>query len=300
MPIRPTRRGLVILPVLLATFSVATVALASIGFVIEAEPGALAKAMAARNSVLLGEVHDNGVQHALRLEALRRRIEAGARPALAFEQFDRDRQEALNRSRVEQPRDANALIAAAGTGKWQWSYYRPFVQLALDYDLPIVAANLSRAEASKVVTDGWGSVFSAAEQSALGLERLPATYVTAQQQAVGRGHCDLLPVEALEPMARAQIARDIVLAQSVRPYLSRGVVLLTGNGHVRRDIGVPYWLSADERTEVLSIGFLEISPDADPLEVLRQRFDAVVETPPAPRTDPCAELRARHRPTAKP
>jgi uncharacterized iron-regulated protein len=300
MPMRTVCLRPIVHAILLAAFCMPTITFASDGFVIEAEPEALAKAMTARNSVLLGEVHDNGLQHTLRLEALRRRVEAGARPALAFEQFDRDRQEAINRSRIEQPRDANALIAAAGTGKWHWNYYRPFVQLALDYDLPIIAANLSRTEASKVVTDGWDSVFSAAEQSALGLERLPADYVTAQQRAVARGHCDLLPVEALEPMARAQITRDIVLAQSVRPYLRRGVVLLTGNGHVRRDIGVPYWLSADERADVLSIGFLEISPDAVPPEDLHQRFDAVVETLPAERTDPCAQLRARHRPTATP
>jgi uncharacterized iron-regulated protein len=117
---------------------------------------------------------------------------------------------------------------------------------------------------------------------------------------VAHGHCDLLPAEALEPMARAQIARDIVLAQSVRPYLTRGVVLLTGNGHVRRDIGVPYWMSPDERSEVLSIGFLELASDAIPLEDLQQRFDAVVETPAAERPDPCAALRARHRPAGTP
>ena len=61
-------------------------------------------------------------------------------------------------------------------------------------------------------------------------------------------------------MARAQIARDIVLARSVRPYLSRGVVLLTGNGHVRKDIGVPYWLSVDELRDIISIGLLEAGP----------------------------------------
>ena len=39
--------------------------------------------------VLLGEVHDNPVQHGLRLEVLRRAFEAGWRPAIAMEQFDR-------------------------------------------------------------------------------------------------------------------------------------------------------------------------------------------------------------------
>jgi uncharacterized iron-regulated protein len=39
--------------------------------------------------LLLGEVHDNPAQHALRAEALRQLVLHGARPAIGFEQFDR-------------------------------------------------------------------------------------------------------------------------------------------------------------------------------------------------------------------
>src|SRR5688500_17120311 len=49
---------------------------------------ALADAISRRPVVLLGEVHDNATQHAVRAEALRRLLASGARPALAFEQFD--------------------------------------------------------------------------------------------------------------------------------------------------------------------------------------------------------------------
>ncbi|MFX5385568.1 ChaN family lipoprotein, partial [Acinetobacter baumannii] len=45
--------------------------------------------------VLLGEVHDNAAQHALRLEAFKALLDGGARPALALEQLDRDKQPAL-------------------------------------------------------------------------------------------------------------------------------------------------------------------------------------------------------------
>jgi hypothetical protein len=41
---------------------------------------------------LLGEVHDNAAQHALRLRAFEALLATGARPALAMEQFDRNRQ----------------------------------------------------------------------------------------------------------------------------------------------------------------------------------------------------------------
>ena len=63
----------------------------------------LAVELARRPVVLLGEVHDNVVQHRIRAEALRRMLEGGARPAIAFEQFDRERQGDIDRARREPP-----------------------------------------------------------------------------------------------------------------------------------------------------------------------------------------------------
>jgi len=278
-----------VLPAAAGTTAVATTR-------IEADPAALAGAMTQRRSTLLGEVHDNGVQHALRAAALRKRVEAGARPAIAFEQFDTDRQADIDRVRREKPGDADALIAAAGGGSWQWPMYRPFVQLALEHDLPVVAAHLSRGAAMKVAMGDWGAVFDADTQAALGLARLPEPFLAAHERAVAEGHCNLLPAASLPPMARAQIARDVTLARAIRPYLPRGVVLLTGNGHVRNDIGVPFWLTADERRDVVTVGLLE--PDKDRSDDARP-FDFVIETVAAERPDPCEGLRKKLQGAAK-
>src|SRR6516162_3110157 len=118
--------------------------------------------------VLLGEVHDNPVQHGLRLEVLRRVFEAGWRPAIAMEQFDREHQGDIERARMERPLDANYLIEKAATdhGKsadgWNWEYYRPYVALALQYNVPLLAADLSRSDAQKIVEHGYPAVFDAA------------------------------------------------------------------------------------------------------------------------------------------
>jgi uncharacterized iron-regulated protein len=268
--------------------------------VISATPEALASIMSTRRNVLLGETHDNALQHALRAAALRQIVEAGARPALAFEQFDRDRQADIDRARREQPGDIDALVEL-GTRGWQWSYYRPYLRLAVEYGLPIVASNLSRADAAKVASQGWDAVFDPAGQAELDLDRLPPGFVAAHQQAVAQGHCNLLPADALPRLAKAQIARDIVLARSLRPHLRHGVVLLAGNGHVRKDIGVPYWLSEDERRDVLSIGLLEIDPDGTrgAVDELAGHYDALMETPAADRPDPCEALRNRLQPAVK-
>ncbi|MFO1312414.1 MAG: ChaN family lipoprotein [Burkholderiales bacterium] len=231
---------------------------------------ALAGAMQGPRVVLLGEVHDNPAQHALRAAALRKLVESGARPAIAFEQFDVGAQDAIDRARRERPGDADYLIAQAkGAPGWDWSLYKPFVALALEYDLPIVAANLSRADAMKIAMSPAGA-------------DAPADLVRAQEEAVIKGHCDLLPPEAVPGMARAQIARDESLARAIAPYAERGVVLLTGNGHARKDMGVPRWLTIPST----SIGVLE---DVDG----PQPFDAYIVTEAAPRPDPCEDLRKR-------
>jgi uncharacterized iron-regulated protein len=267
---------------------------------IDANPAALAKVMQGHRVVLLGEVHDNAAQHALRAAALRQWIVAGARPAIAFEQFDRDRQPDIERARRELPRDADYLIAQAkGAGDWNWDAYRPFVALALEYDLPIIAANLSRRDAMRLANDGWSAVFDAATRDELKLDALPANVRLSHEDTIAVGHCNLLPPDALPAMARAQMARDIVMAQSIRPYADRGAVLLAGNGHVRRDIGVPFWLPPDTARAAVSIGVLERNDDGSASGSAAE-FDAYVITKRAERSDPCKGLAQRlHGNTAR-
>ena len=253
----------------------------------------LAVELARRPVVLLGEVHDNVVQHRVRAEALRRLLEGGARPAIAFEQFDRERQGDIDRARREPSPEGRSLAdhviaqARAPKDSWDWARYRPFVELALQFDLPIVAANLSRSAASRVAREGPDAVFTGAERADLALDRFD-DILAVHEAVVQVGHCNMLPQSALPGLARAQIARDAVLAKSLRPYLQRGVVLLTGNGHARRDIGVPRHLAAEDQPRAWSIGLLEAgNEDRSPL------FDVALVSPAQDRPDPCAALKPK-------
>jgi len=246
--------------------------------------------------VLLGEVHDNAEQHRLRLAALQHAFASGWRPALAMEQFDREHQGDIDRARLERPGDAQHLIdvaapsgTRAGRG-WNWAFYRPFVELALRYDTPLIAANLSNADAERIVRGGYSSVFGEATISALGLNMPIAPEVqVAQEREIDTGHCHALPPAMWPRMAQAQFARDATMAEVLRlGARGGGVVLLAGNGHVRHDIGVPRWLGT-MRNRVFSVGYLEITDDSTPVTV----FDAVVRTAVAERADPCAEFRRR-------
>ena len=253
----------------------------------------LAVELGRRPVVLLGEVHDNAVQHQVRAEALRRLLESGARPAIAFEQFDRERQGDIDRARREPPPEGRTLAehviaqARAPKDSWDWARYRPFVELALQYDLPIVAANLSRSAAARVAREGPDAVFTEAERAELALDRFE-DILAKHEHVVQVGHCNMLPKSALPGLARAQIARDAVLAQSLRPYLGRGVILLTGNGHARRDIGVPRHLAAEDQPRAWSIGLLE-----EGTEERSVLFDVALVSPEQDRPDPCAALKPK-------
>ena len=245
---------------------------------------------------LLGEVHDNAEHHRLRLEILRRAFAAGWRPVIAMEQFDRERQADIERARRERPRDAQHVISLATQssgktgGNWNWNFYRPFVELALEYEVPLIAANLSSADTSRVVREGYTAVFDAQTLNALGLDQpIPPAVQTAQEREIELGHCNALPAKMVPVMARGQLARDAVMASIVNQRPNQGVVLLAGNGHVRRDIGVPHWLNAATRTRTLVIGFLEQSRSSQ----LDPAFVAVVRTAAAERVDPCIEFMQR-------
>lgn len=259
------------------------------------DAAALAQQMARRPVVLLGEVHDNAAQHAVRAAALRRLLDEGKRPAIAFEQFDRERQADIDRARREQPLEGKTLAdqvieAARPARSWNWALYRPFVELALEFDLPIVAANLSRADAMRVGAQGFAAVFDDATRTRYAFDALPADLLAAHERAVDDGHCNRMPAEALPAMARAQIARDLALAQSIRPWFDRGVVLLTGNGHVRSDIGIPFHLAEAERSRVIAVGLLEADGAT---EESARHFDVAFATPVQARPDPCATLPAK-------
>ena len=222
---------------LLATALAATVASSC-----QMAPTAGAHARAAAPVLLLGETHDNGEGHRLRAEDLRGRLNAGWRPAIAMEQFDREQQAALDAA-MRDCSDADCVVTRVAPGKsgWNWAFYKPVIAMALTHELPLLAANLSRADAGKVIQDGFAAALDPGVINRYGLDKpLPVAVLSHQVEEVRSGHCGMLPEEMLEPMAHAQIARDVIMAETLRTHATQGVVLIAGNGHVRRDIAVPY------------------------------------------------------------
>jgi uncharacterized iron-regulated protein len=236
--------------------------------------------------LLLGEVHDNTAAHRARFTYLETLIERGWRPLIVMEQFDRERADDLSRA-LATCDNADCVVKSAGSRGWDWPLYHPLLELALKYRLRVAAANLSRADATRVVREGINAVIAGADARDFGLpESVSAALREAQLQRIEAGHCGLAPPKLAQGMTDAQIARDLWMAKVMLENAGHGVVLIAGNGHVRRDWGVPYWLRLRGHSDIRSIGYVEADDAAD-----QTQFDVGRTVPPQPRPDPCAGLK---------
>lgn len=247
--------------------------------------------------ILLGEVHDNPLHHQARAALLRELLADGRPSTVVFEQLGRAQDPALAESVRAAPRDAQALIEAGGLDQkgWRWPLHKPLFEAALAGGARIAGGNLEREQARRIVREG-----AAALPADLAALQARTPWSAAQQQALLRqideGHCGALPASMHAGMALAQRARDLAMAQAMlnaRAAGSERVILIAGNGHVRRDLAVPLYLRAAgvPAAEISSRAWLE-AEDVD-----ASAYDSAQRTAAAPREDPCKALK---RDTAKP
>ena len=251
----------------------------------------LAQRMREVRYVLLGEVHDNPAHHELRA-----RLIGGLPPQteIFFEQFDRPQDAALR----EAQRAGAGAEALARAGRmdagWDWPLYRPLVEAALAGRQPVRAANLPNAETRRIASAGKLGAGETALADALARSRWTEADERALREEIVESHCRALPARLAPAMALAQRARDATMALALAGAPG-SAVLLAGNGHVRRDLGVPRYLPPG--SALLSVGFLEVR-DEEPEprayatgETGAPAYDYVWFTPRQARPDPCATFK---------
>lgn len=251
----------------------------------------LARRIRKARYVLLGEVHDNPAHHESRA-----RLIGGLSPQteIFFEQFDRPRDAALREAqRAGAGADALARAGQMDAG-WNWPLYRPLVEAALAGRQPVRAANLPNAETRRIAGAGKLGTADAALADALARSHWTEADERALHEEIVESHCRALPARLAPAMALAQRARDATMALALADSPGNAV-LLAGNGHVRRDLGVPRYLPQD--STVLSVGLLEIRDgEPDPRayatgETGGLAYDYVWFTPRQARPDPCATFK---------
>ncbi len=218
--------------------------------------------------LLLGEQHDAAEHQRLHAHTVTALANAGRLAALAIEMAD-----AGADTRTLGPQADEAAVRAAlrwNEQAWPWAPYAPAIMAAVRAGVPVLGANLPRAQMREVMRDDT-------------LDRaLTPDAMARQREAVRDGHCGLMPEAQLGPMARIQVARDRTMAKTIaqaamtagpqRPGSGSTVVLLAGHAHVDAELGVPRHLPAD-------LGWSAIiwpaqPPGQDYCEALRQQMQA--------------------------
>ncbi len=268
--------------------------------------------------VLLGEVHDNPVHHRLRAELIRHlKCTNPALSAVVFEHIRADQRAtlkaALNHGAVE-GRDAVALdvLRALEWDNSGWpaaSMFAPLFQAVLDAGLTIQPGNPPRRASRAMARDGL-SALSTDQVARLQLSKpLPTPLETALKVELRESHCNLLPPSAIAAMTSVQRYRDahladrLLVAASTQGGAQGSAVLVAGNGHVRKDRGVPWFIRQRAPQRPVSVVvFVEAEPGRD-MEATamprgpdeRPAADYVVFTSGIDRPDPCIGLRRRWR-----
>jgi len=205
---------------------------------------------------LLGEIHDNPNAHSLRLDFVNKLISENEKPIVAMEQFDRETQQTLDVA-LSTCKDVSCVLKTSSTPGWNWRFYEPYVQLALDKKITLIAANLSNSDVRKVINNGFSAVYSPVYIADYELNQIPSLIVRAQEKSIQDGHCNMLPAQAIGPMAQGQIARDVWMANIINSFQDQTVILIAGNGHIRKDAGVFYWLSQKNKLQAQVHGYVE-------------------------------------------
>ena len=172
---------------------------------------------------------------------------------------------------------------------------QPVIETALKLGLPIIAANVSSTDAMKIVRNGLGAALSNEVLRDFNLDRpLDSDLFQKQKIAIDNGHCHILPNSAFKGMVNAQVARDVWMAKTIRENSANGLILLAGNGHVQKDIGVYRWLSDTERSRTEVIGFTEGDGETEK-EAEARLYDRTIRVKPFEREDSCKAFTGRNK-----
>ncbi len=265
----------------------------------------LLDALTRADFVLLGERHDHPDHHELQARILRALVARGRRPAVSFEMLDADDASAIEAVEAMADGDTAArAVALRQAVEWDqsgwpdWTLYAPVFEAALTAALPIVPANLARAEL-QAIRRGGAAGLAPERRAELGLDE-PADpdEFRALAEQIREAHCGHAPDAALERMVDVQRAWNAQLAASLAAAatsagVGRGAVLIAGSEHVRLDRGAPRrlaQLAPDAR--IATLGFVEIDPrDPDAVPDAATPFDYVWLTPRLDLEDPCDKYR---------
>ena len=245
--------------------------------------------------LILGEKHDNPDHHELQLAILNHLLDLNLVSLVAFEMMDSDSQERLDTLHSAKNQDSEALKEYLQWDEegWEWLFYGPLIYSAYSSGVSIKASNLTNSRMMEIY----------------GLSELPPELdifddITRRRLAsdIDESHCGLLPESQFPSMIRVQQGRDYSMASSLSSRKDELMkILIAGNYHARKDLGVPKYLMANDlrlaADSIVSVSFMEVNlNETEPNAYLEMSGDMASHdflwfTPVVSEEDYCASLR---------
>jgi len=242
--------------------------------------------------ILLGEKHDNPDHHRLQRDVIAHLQRGGQLTGVSFEMLGSHQQALLDTLPADASEPQVREHLEWDEEGWSWEFYGPMVMDLLRNGTTIRTANISESEMMAIYQGesdpGLAGVMNAEQMAQLNRD-------------IDESHCGMLPSSQFPPMVRVQQTRDLVMARSLQQSVPAGAgqrVLVAGNFHARRDLGVPNYLNADDAS-IVSLSFTEVDPASnDPVDYLEQAisgirpYDYLWFTPAVSSEDYCEGMRA--------
>lgn len=233
--------------------------------------------MKAADVVILGEVHDNPRHHLVQTEA----VEVIEPSAVVWEMVTEEGAQRLAQKAASNPEELSKILRWVETG---WPPLRMYYPIFEASEAPVYGAMVPRAAAQAAMERGAATALGAdAARYGLNIPLAPEDQAVREAEQLA-AHCDALPAEVLPQLVAIQRLRDAVLARAILNAMDETggpVAVITGNGHARKDQGIPTFLR--RLRPGLKVFVLGQAED----DVLTGEFDAVINSPAAEREDPC-------------
>lgn len=260
---------------------------------------AMHEALAGADYLLLGEHHDNPVHHQLQAEIITG-LPWSETAIAGFEQVDADQAPALEAWLRGDSTGTAGLATALSweqSGWPEWRLYEPVFAAVLERGWQPVDLMFPAATVRAVFSDGLDAALDATTREQLQPDTLfSAEQRLAMQELMADAHCGLLPAEHMAAMVQVQIARDAYMATRLAGARNGGrAVVIAGNGHARRDWGIPRFLQRlQPEATIVAVTMAELEPEriepGDYAAATPAWSDFTIFTAAHDRGDPCADI----------
>ena len=242
--------------------------------------------------ILLGEIHDNLFQHRARADLISK---------IQSKEFAIVSEHLVSGSEITYSGSLLEDLETIGFNKkaWSWPVHEVLYKKLEELSLPVFGGNLSEKDINNIYV---GIGFSQSDTLTPIVKRsaLDSQSKDKLLNDLVVGHCGVVEEDFLSFMFKVQRLRDASMA-----YIASKVapaIVIAGNGHVRRDYGVPQILKKmNPNSNVISIAFLEIDKLSEMTDNLIKKLfkdadtDYIWLTEAVSRVDPCEKLRGREK-----